>query len=83
MKNDGTTVRHAMYLYYDYFGRIRIMDRTGVYTKLSDIGPIYGAKEIILQEAVRVEGVYAKIVGPKGLTILVMEVLGVVATEKK
>ncbi len=95
MKRDGSVVLvsfrcmragkevsgHAMYVFYDYLGRFRIMDRTGVYDDLRAIAKQYDRiDEFIPRAAAEVSGVYAKVVD--GITVLAMEIRGVVATQK-
>lgn len=80
----GTTLAggHAIHAFYDTFGRLCFMDRTGVYTDLVVLAQRYRATEFVPRAAVKLENVYAKFVGPHGMATLAMEALGVVANDK-
>lgn len=71
-----------MYLFYDVFGRLRVMDRTGIYDSLDDVARRYGAERFDIRAAALLENVYAKFFGPKGSATLAVEALAVVAREK-
>jgi hypothetical protein len=72
---------HAMYVFYDYLGRLRIMDRSGVHSDLKEITKLYDRiDEFVPRAAVEIRALYAKYVD--GATILAMEVRGVVATQR-
>lgn len=74
---------HAMCVFYDHFGRLRIMDRTTVYDNLAIIAKIHSVDEMIPRAAVQINNVYAKLLYLSGTAVLAMEALGVVATEKR
>ena len=73
---------HAMYLFYDVLGRLRVMDRTGIYDSLSAVAKRYEAERFDIRAAALLENVYAKFFGPKGSATLAVEALAVVAREK-
>jgi hypothetical protein len=75
----GKSVAHALYAFYDYMGRFRIADRTGVVVKsleeLERLKPGYGAiGSAVPQSVAMMKNVFMKFVGPKGLATLAMEV---------
>ena len=71
---------HAIHVFYDVFGRLRFMDRTGVYDNLAVLAKKYNATEFVPRSAVQLKNVYGKFVGPHGMATLAMEALGVVAS---
>jgi len=74
---------HAVYLFYNKFGKLRIMDRTGEYNTLKQLADKYSqVDEFIPRAAVTLTNVYAKYVGPKGAAVLAMEVLAVTVEER-
>jgi hypothetical protein len=95
LRNDGSVVLvsfrcmrsgkevggHAMYVFRDYLGRLRIMDRSGIHSDLKEITKHYDRiDEFAPRAAVEIKGMYAKYVD--GVTVLAMEARGVVATER-
>ena len=82
-KNGQIVAGHCMAVFFDSFGRLRILDRSGTYLSLADVAKRYRVDQFVLSEFLVVENVYAKFVGPKGGVTLVMQVLGVNVSEKK
>jgi hypothetical protein len=79
---NGKFAGHCLYAFYDYLGRFRIADRTGVVVsslqELEKLKPGYGPIGSALPESVALlRNVFMKYVGPKGLATLAMEVQGV------
>ena len=80
--------RHAIYAYRDSFGRVRFFDRTvgsqfsqGVFQKIGDIAPLYGATNLIAYEAAVLKNVFIK--APiHEIPLLAIPILGVMATEE-
>jgi hypothetical protein len=67
---------HMMYAFRDTLGRLRIMDRTGVYSALSEMERFYpGIASANPGEAIRVLNVFGKIVGVEQAGMLAMELL--------
>lgn len=79
IKNGKDAGGHALYIFYDTFGRLRIMDRTGLYKTLSEVALKYPVDDFVPRAAVRLTNIYAKFVGPNGSSVLAMEMLGVVS----
>lgn len=75
----GETVAHALYSFYDHFGRFRIADRSGLVVssleELEQLKPGYGSiGSAVPQSVALLKNVFMKFVGPKGLATLAMEV---------
>jgi len=69
-----------MYAFYDHLGKVKIMDRTGIYSNINDIPRLYGIDEFIPRALVEVGNVYVKYAN--GVSVLAMEVVGVAATNR-
>ncbi|MBC7500126.1 MAG: hypothetical protein H7315_06485 [Herminiimonas sp.] len=82
MRGANVAGGHAIHAFYDSFGRVRIMDRTGIYSDLAALAHRYRATELIPREAIKLENVYGKFVGPHGMATLAMEALGVVKSDQ-
>ena len=82
LKGGNQAGGHAVYAFYDKFGRFKIMDRSGIYNNLDDLVKKYPVDEFIPRSAATLTNVYAKFVGPQGVSVLAMEVLGVAADKK-
>jgi hypothetical protein len=81
---DGVTVGgHAVYIFYNKFGKVKIMDRTGEYGTLNELAIVYKAQvdEFIPRAAVTLTNVYAKYMVSQNSAVLAIEVLAV-ASEK-
>jgi hypothetical protein len=79
----GKRVAHALYAYYDAFGRFRIADRTGLVVssleELEKLKPGYGPiGSAVPHSAAVLQNVFMKMIGPKGLATLALQVLAVV-----
>lgn len=81
MKNGQQAGGHAFYVYKDVMGRLRLMDRSGVYKNLAEIARKYPVDEFIPRSAATLTNIYAKYTGPEGSTVLAIEVLGLVSEE--
>jgi len=79
MKNNTQIGGHAVYFFRDIHGKVKIMDRTGVYNSLDELAVMYGqVDQFIPRAATTIQNIYAKLVMPKGSFVLTIEVLGVV-----
>jgi LysM domain len=79
-------VAHALYAFYDYMGRFRIADRSGLVVsslrELEELKPGYGAiGSAVPQSVALLKNVFMKFVGPKGLATLAMEVQAVMHSD--
>jgi len=77
-ERNGQRVGHALYAFYDHFGRFRIADRTGLVVRsleeLEKLKPGYGPiGSAIPQSVALLQNVFMKFVGPKGLATLAMQ----------
>jgi hypothetical protein len=81
MKNGQQVGGHALYTFYDMWGRLRIMDRTGVYESLAEVAKKYPVDEFIPRKAALLTNLYAKFAGAEGAAVLAIEVLGVVTED--
>ncbi len=83
LRNGVQAGGHAVYAFYDKLGRLKIMDRSGVYNTLEDLARRYPqVDEFVPRAAATISNVYSKFVGPKGGAVLAIEVLAVVAEDK-
>jgi hypothetical protein len=78
-QKDSKNVGHALYAFYDYLGRFRIADRSGLVVsslrELEELKPGYGAiGSAVPQSVALLKNVFMKCVGPKGLATIAMEV---------
>lgn len=79
IKNGRQTGGHALYVYRNSWGQLRIMDRTGVYESLAEVAKKYPVDEFIPRTAAVLTNVYAKFVNAGTSAIMAIEVLGVVS----
>ena len=74
---------HAVYVFYNTLGRLKIMDRSGIFNTFEDLARRYPqVDEFVPRAASTITNVYGKFVGPGGAAVLVMSVLGVSAEKK-
>jgi hypothetical protein len=84
IKNGQQVGGHTMYIFRDLFGRVRLMDRIGVY---SDVAALikshkYNADNYIPRFAAKVDNMKVKFI-PSGTAVLATEVQGVILNERK
>lgn len=86
MKNEMLLGKHAIYIFRNTFGQVRIMDRTvsatrDVYKSLDELAPIYAASALVPFEASVIQNIFVKHVAGD-IPRLFIPVLGVIAEEK-
>lgn len=83
MKKGKEVGGHAVYAFRDFIGRVRIMDRTGIYDDLNGMTGAYGVDEFVPRAAAHVQNVYAKMMNAGKAAVLAVGALGVVASERR
>jgi LysM repeat protein len=74
MKNGARAGGHAFYAFYDKLGRLRFMDRTGIYSSIEELASRYKQFDAFaLRAGATLKNVFLKFVGPKGTATLAME----------